>query len=345
MKIIELKDEQKIFFAGMDPFEILEKKQALSGFCLGAAVESEGKKSDTPVGLMVCLFRDDILIIRWLYVAPEHRKKGYGDELVSAALEIAKNGGYKYISAYMPAEYGREYICPDAEAYFRAHAFDNVMKLADNGGKLLIGDIYEDDEAEIVNVAPYDIFENLLKKLEEEERLENLGLINKVDMEDSKDDELIDPQQITLSIKEIAACEVLSSGSVAKNVVSVSELTIPKLGRGIKRCSKKHKYMGGTDLEMVPPEWFDLEVSVCALEEDEVCGLFLLHKDEEGAYWTEYLYDVSKNSAINLINMLKKASRVFVEKCPPNTKLNIKVYSGETKALLKKLFPKNKSIK
>ena len=345
MKIIELKDEQKIFFAGMDPFEILDKKQALSGFCLGAAVESEGKKSDTPVGLMVCLFRDDILIIRWLYVAPEHRKKGYGEELLSAALHVAREGGYKYISAYMPADYGREYICPDAEGFFKAHAFDESSRLANNGAKLLFGEVYKDDEAQDFNVEPYDIFENLLKKLEEEERLENLGLLNKVEMDDSKEDELIEPEHITLAIPDIATCEILNSSSVAKNIVSLSELTIPKLGRGIKRCSKKHKYMGGTDLEMVSPEWFDLEVSVCALEEDEVCGLFLLHKDEEGAYWTEFLYDVSKNSSINLINMLKKASRVFVEKCPPNTKLNIKVYSGETKALLKKLFPKNKSIK
>ncbi|MBQ8086745.1 MAG: hypothetical protein IJ232_11640, partial [Lachnospiraceae bacterium] len=82
------------------------------------------------------------------------------------------------------------------------------------------------------------------------------------------------------------------------------------------------------------------ELSSCALEEDEVCGLFLLHKDDEGAYWTEYLYDVSKNSKLNIINMLKRSASMFVKNCPANAKLNIKIYSADTKALVNKLFSK-----
>ncbi|MBQ7707797.1 MAG: GNAT family N-acetyltransferase [Lachnospiraceae bacterium] len=338
MKIINLKDEQKVFFAGMDPFEILDKKQALPGFTLGAAIENEGK-SDTPVGLMICYFRDDIIIIRWFYVAPEYRGKGYGEELLSAALEVAKQGGYKYISAYLPAEYGRNYICPDAEEYFKAHAFDNMMMLANNGGKLISCDVFDEDD-EYHEVEPYDIFEKLLKKLEEEERLENLGLLNKVEMDDSKDEELAEVESITLAVTDVASCKSLKSGAGAPNVKGINELTIPKLGRGIKRCLKKHKYGGDEDLEKLTPEWYDMELSSCALEDDEVCGLFLLHKDDEGVYWTEYLYDVSKNSKINLINMLKRSAAIFVEKCPPNAKLNVNIYSAETKALIMKLFPK-----
>ena len=340
MKIINLTDEQKVFFSGMDPFEILDKKQMIPGFCLGAAIETEGKKSDTPAGLMICFLRDDVLIIRWLYVAPEYRKLGYGDELLSAAFDIAKNGGYKYISAYLPVEYGRDYISPDAESYFKSHAFDNSIKLSDNGGMLLSCDIYDDESEENIDAKPYDIFENILKKLEYEERLENLGLLNKVDMEQSKDDELIEVEKITLAVTDIASCELLTSENSAKNIGSISELTIPKLGRGINRCLKKHKLEGEVDLNKLSPDWYDPELSSCALEEDEVCGLFLLHKDDEGAYWTEYLYDVSKNSKLNIINMLKRSASMFVKNCPANTKLNIKIYSADTKALVNKLFSK-----
>ena len=340
MKIVNLTDEQKVFFSGMDPFEILDKKQMIPGFCLGTAIETEGKKSDTPAGLMICFLRDDVLIIRWLYVAPEYRKLGYGDELLSAAFDIAKNGGYKYISAYLPVEYGRDYICPDAESYFKSHAFDNSIKLSDNGGMLLSCDIYDDESEENIDAKPYDIFENILMKLEYEERLENLGLLNKVDMEQSKDDELIEVEKITLAVTDVASCKPLVSGTDAKNIVGLNELTIPKLGRGIKRCLKKHKYEGENDLEKLSPEWFDMEISSCALLDDEVCGLFLVHKDEEGGYWAEYLYDVSKESKANLVNMLKRSATLFVNNCPRSAKVNIRIYSTETKSLLKKLFPK-----
>ena len=339
MKIINLKDEQKVFFAGMDPFEILEKKQVLPGFVLGAAIEEKGKKRDTPVGLMICFIRDDVLVIRWFYVAPEYRKKGYGEELLAAAFDVARQGGYKYISAYMPAEYGRDYICPDAEGYFRSHAFDKIMKLADNGGSLLIGEVY-DDEDEYYEVEPYDIFEKLLKNLEEDERLENLGLLNKVEMDDKSDEELPEVERLTLAVTDVASCKPLVSGTDAKNIVGLNELTIPKLGRGIKRCLKKHKYEGENDLEKLSPEWFDMEISSCALLDDEVCGLFLVHKDEEGGYWAEYLYDVSKESKANLLNMLKRSATLFVNNCPRSAKVNIRIYSTETKSLLKKIFPK-----
>lgn len=342
MKIIQLNEEQKVYFSGLDPFEILDKTQNLKSFCLGTAIP--GDDYDIPTGLMICLAENNVLIIRWLYVAPEYRGQGYGDALISKAFEFASKAEYEHVCAYIPFEYGRKFVCPFEEEYLKGHAFDRVLIINDKGGRLLAAEVAEDDDA-LLKVEPYNIFEKLLEQLEEEERAADASLMKKVDIDDQKEEEETKHKTISITAGEVKNSALLSkSKSDTGNVVGVMELTLPKLGRGIRRCLKKHSYVEGgidieKDLETLSPEWFDTELSSCAMNDDEVCGLFLIHKSANGEYWTEYLYDVSKHSKQNLMNMLKRSAAIFSE-YPEDTKINIRITNKESEALLQNLFSK-----
>ena len=335
MKIINIKDDQKAYFLGFDPFELLDKKQSREGFFFGAA--EEGEASDTPVGLMICLLDKDVLVIRWLFVDPEYRGKGYGDALLEKAFLVAEKAGCKHVSAYLPKEYGRDFICPFEEEYFKAHAFDQSVQGVRNGGTLMVADILEGED-DLWEVKPYRMFEKLLQQLDEEEREIDRGLMNIIDSTQAEDEENIASQEVLITADEIA--KRLISKRRNTGAVGISELTVPKLGRGIRRCEKKHAYKDGEEnLYELSPECFDMELSSCVMEEDEVSGLFLIRKDEAGEFWAEYLYDVSNCFEEHLRYMIMRSASCFVDAYPPETKLHVCIRKEKVKALVKRLFP------
>ena len=168
MKLVLIKEEEKVLFAELDPFGFLDSEERVNELCFGAV--EEGEDGDIPVGLMICFHDDELMMVRWLLVAPEYRGKGYGDELLSAAFTAAQNAGLKEVGAYLTKDKDRELICPDEEMYLKMNAFDREVTVSDDGSRVFIADVYAEDDEEMEGIKPYDIFENLMKELEAAEQ-------------------------------------------------------------------------------------------------------------------------------------------------------------------------------
>ena len=97
--------------------EMLEEAQDKEEFCLGASNDTE--EGDVPTGLIICSQRGSEVIIRWLYVEPKERGKGYGEALLSRVWEAAEQAGCRYLCAYVPRRYGWDYLCPSGDNFLK----------------------------------------------------------------------------------------------------------------------------------------------------------------------------------------------------------------------------------
>lgn len=131
MKTVRVDADKYEYFYGLDPFSYLEGRLPESCFVLGT-VRGEGL-SDEPAGLMICEYAADELIIRWLYVDPVQRGRGYGDALLSAAMDGAVMTGKRAVRAMMGSEPERRAICPLETEYFEYHGFMREDNAVDRG--------------------------------------------------------------------------------------------------------------------------------------------------------------------------------------------------------------------
>ena len=338
MKIVKINEEQKMLFAALDPFEMLDRKRNSPEYYLGTVLEEEGL--DVPTGLMICTVERGTIVIHWLYVEPKYRGMEMGSALLSAAFDVARKGEYKQVCAYLPNLYGRNYVCPKEDEYLRYHGFDNEWKLKEQGGRLLAADVGESDDT--LKLSPYDMFEKILEQLEEEEDAYNTGLLSASDeSETEKSDEKISAEEeVFFTAEDVAGSPLVKNNIEVSNVGSLNELTLNKLGRALSACLKKRPSVAyGEELYHLSPDWFDAEISSFVTKKDQVCGLFLVHKDEEEVFWTDYLFAFGEEANNSLLKMLRRSASAFVEKYPSNTKVVVKMRTQEIKALVEGIFP------
>ena len=251
MKIINLTSVKRAYFAGLDPLEMLEETQGKVDFCLGAAKDTE--EGDVPTGLIICSQRGSEVIIRWLYVEPSERGKGFGEALLSKVWEVASQAGCRYLCAYLPRRYGWDYVCPEGEGYLRNQGFDKCIEGSAGGGRLFVLDMEDESgslpmsnefteafEAEMP-ADTADRLEKLLIRLEREEPLRiDAGAAQRADSEPSSTER-----------------------------VSLTELTLPQLGRCIEKYLEEHPEDAPENAYEFPPAWLDLEKSTCVIEDGE----------------------------------------------------------------------------
>ncbi len=251
MKIINLTSVKKAYFTGLDPLEMLEEAQDKTDFCLGTADDT--KEGDVPTGLIICSQYGSEVVIRWIYVEPSERGKGFGEALLSKVWDVASRAGCRYLCAYLPRRYGWDYVCPEGESFLRNQGFDKCFAGSEGGGKFFVLDM--EDEAGSLPMSkefaeafesdmPADIagrLEKLLIRLEREE-----------------------PLRIDAGAAQLANPEPSS-----KERVSLTELTLPQLGRFIEKYLEEHPKDAPENVYEFPPTWLDLEKSTCIIEGSE----------------------------------------------------------------------------
>ena len=350
MKIIHLQDEQKDYFAALDPFEYFEEYKGTRCICLGCVEEEDG--SDIPAGLMICLPDKRMPVVRWIYVDPKYRGRGVGDMLLSAGFDMAKNVGSKFLGAYFSKDYGRKFVCPDEDEYFKYNGFDRSIFLKDNEGKLLVAELDREGEygdEDVPEPIPYDYLEDFVEKIShfEEEYYQTTGrealTWDEYDPEVLKEkadiSHKIEKDDIIVSYEDIKKCGILTMENDNENVRALSDISLPKLSSCLDACLKAYPFhYEGIRLEAYPPTWFEADISSCVFEGDKAVGLFLVHRDEEGVFWTEYLHAIGNNSKKNAVGMLRRSTAAFLEKYKKDSKIVIKIVRPETKALAEKLF-------
>ena len=325
MKITRLNEKQIPYFRGLDPFEMLEREDLRGELVLGLTEESP--QGDHPAGLLLASFRGGSMVILWLYVAPDRRGAGYGEALLLAALGHAKKNGLKKIGAVFPEAYGRELICRDEQRFFTERHFS-----AEKNDRILIADVEEmladaeDDSDVVISLSA----ENALREayaLPEEER--KPAPFRKTGGKD-----------VTVSLSRLKRCKLLFSDAPAGNAVSVKELSLVALQKGMKHCLAHHDYVfSSEDLLSLPLTWFEPEISAAVVEEGEVCGLFLLHPEEKGRLWAEYLCYAGKDAQNGVMNLLRFSAKAAAGHCDKGTEIIVRCHNKSTKALVERLFP------
>ena len=362
MKIIRLNQDNMDYFKGLDPFCYLEKKHPIPVLYLGAA--REGERTDIPVGLAMCGLFHEAVVLFWLYVEPAYRGNGYGDALLSKVFEIAENGGKRFVAALLGNEYGRALVCQGEREYLTYNMF--YRGSGRTNGNVMVSLVSGDDEelfAEGIDVTD-ELYNRLNEMLEAEEKGEVFEFSDGKSVMDTRDIEgilreeeiaehTLEGGDFTITCDKLAENERLVITDKEKALMSkentritgLADISLHMFSDAIKTCLKQHPY-GSFEgsLKKLPVEWFEKDISSCAIKDAVVTGLLLVHKDEEGTIWGEYLFDTSKNRRNNSILMIKRSAAALLKRYPKETRVVIRRYNEETRKLVEVLFGKIAAI-
>ncbi len=113
-------------FAPLIPHEYLGELESGQIFCLGALKEED--EGSVPVGVLLFDVEDGVtggtepatmIVLKWIYVAEEHREEGYANELMDALSDILEDSPAEGIICDVP--FDSEYDL--AEAFFSSWGF------------------------------------------------------------------------------------------------------------------------------------------------------------------------------------------------------------------------------
>lgn len=128
INLVTLTKEQMKFFAGMDPFLLLERTKFPGVYAIGV-LDTDEDEEDTPVGLAICTASGTDFIIEWFFIAKEMWGKGVAGKLLDYIFEMAEDGELERVCAYFTADYDRYDVFSNAEDFFRKHSFEREVKL------------------------------------------------------------------------------------------------------------------------------------------------------------------------------------------------------------------------
>ncbi len=121
-------------------------------------------------------------------------------------------------------------------------------------------------------------------------------------------------------------------------ITSLSGVTVMQYRSFIKNCLFKGRYGLLEDLAYLPKNWFEQEISACALTDEDVCGMLLLKKAPSGMLfallYTAFGPDYQKNLGL----MMAYAAKKVVELYPEDTRLVIRRHNEMVKKLTDRFF-------
>ena len=210
INIVEIEEKEK--YSRFDLFNIMPRANLNEGVALGIIDEDE---EEMPIGLVVCKYCLDNLMIEWMWIEPPYRNMGIGHEVVYSLAGFAKEREISTISVYLVESANRVAFCNSERRYFRNQGFLKDVKLKGQWQaqlkQIIISDYFKGEVSSVQTLA--------LQSLSDEKREDYVSRLQAVkgamiSQEINLCDETIDLDLFTL------ACEgenVL--GAVCINVV------------------------------------------------------------------------------------------------------------------------------
>ena len=122
INIVEIEEKEK--YSRFDLFNIMPRANLNEGVALGIIDEEE-----MPIGLVVCKYCLDNLMIEWMWIEPPYRNMGIGHEVVYSLAGFAKEREISTISVYLVESANRVAFCNSERRYFRNQGFLKDVKL------------------------------------------------------------------------------------------------------------------------------------------------------------------------------------------------------------------------
>ena len=93
MKTAIVLEEHLDYFAELDPFGLLKRALFPDRVCLGTVLERKDGGNDVPAALMILHMMEKKVIVEWIFVREELRKRGLGSTLMGYAFKAAVSAG------------------------------------------------------------------------------------------------------------------------------------------------------------------------------------------------------------------------------------------------------------
>ena len=338
MRVISLKKDQMPAFEHLDPLEVRKEKGFDANLMLGAI--RDGGERDVPAGLLLGNAGRKELILRWLFVDPESRRKSFAERLLSEAFLAARDRGLDRLAVTFPDVYGYGSLCRNDRSFFKSHGFRE-----DEDGRMTasISDYVRD--AEYNGPSFYDetdMLDRLLALEVEDEEDE----VSEYDLEEYFS-QIHKPWKVRRAgLREFSKLPPLQkfvkrvlTGKKTITVGCIGDLSFTQFKEGIELCEKKEHtgYLKG--LCEIPVDYFDLDVSSYTMTGEKVTGLCLTHfREKEHETIMELLFTVDEDNARSIAELIRFSIVAANAKYPPDTTIVLPAELEMHEAFIRKLF-------
>ena len=125
-----------------------------------------------------------------------------------------------------------------------------------------------------------------------------------------------------------------------KNIIPVSQISEVQFKQWTKYCLYYDECGINDDLENLPKSWYDEDISCCAVLDDKILGMLLVHVFPNGEITPVLLFSTGKNATAVVLNMIRFFVVEAEKKYPKNTKIVVTRRREITRRLMDSLFPK-----
>ena len=122
MRLDIIDEKNMAVFRELDLFNMLPRMNLGESLVLGISDEID-EDNRIAVGLVICRRIAKSLVIEWLWIQPEYRNLGIGQEVLHRLAKFAKEMGMLKIGAYFVESANRVLFCNNARQYFKNQGF------------------------------------------------------------------------------------------------------------------------------------------------------------------------------------------------------------------------------
>ncbi len=137
----------------------------------------------------------------------------------------------------------------------------------------------------------------------------------------------------------------ITKKKIPSYIKPIQILEILQFRQGITNCMFCGRTGIDEDISMLPPEWYEQELSCCVLTEGKVDGLLLLHCTAGGILMPVLLFASGVDANKNMLNMLCFSINAAIKKYPKTTRVLIRRHDDKTRKLASYFFPLKKGRK
>ncbi len=146
---------------------------------------------------------------------------------------------------------------------------------------------------------------------------------------------------INVTLSELSKLPMVK-GSAPEYIMPINEVAISQFRKGIAKCAADKRKGILDDLEFLPMNWFDMDVSCCVNINDKVSGFLLVNKTASEKIIVDLFFAYEPDAGSNLLHMMNYSVNTALAKYPGDTIVKLHIHNEMSTALVKKLFPNKK---
>lgn len=147
---------------------------------------------------------------------------------------------------------------------------------------------------------------------------------------------------IEVKAKELTALPAAMLKPANDSITNIGRLTPNAFRRGITNTLFHGKNGALEDIFFLPKDFYENEISSCAIYDNKVLGMLLLNKAADDKLYVDLLFSAGGNSKMDIANMLRFSIRKILENYPDDTVIVIPRYDEKKNIVIKTIFPNNK---